>query len=185
MAGFRVSSGPIIKSPRANPRLITFAAMATSPRHTFKKAEKLKSRKQIDLIFREGRSFLAPPVKCYYRPEWQPGKPEDKLEDPGIETGENAHGPGFVALLKTEIKAGFSVSKKQFKHAVDRNRVKRLMREAYRLHKHSLQTKLAEKPVTLEVFFVYIDRSLPAFGLVEEKIKYCLRRLGKMEEDKP
>lgn len=35
--------------------------------HTFPKAEKLKSRKQIDLLFREGKSFFAAPVKCFYR----------------------------------------------------------------------------------------------------------------------
>jgi ribonuclease P protein component len=219
--------------------------MPTPPQHTFPKAEKLKSRKQIDLLFQCGKSFFAAPVKCYYRveglkdiqvdeltslqveelvgvksktanvksdasayPQRQNPEPETLSagqagSNPKPETlsaGQAGSNPKPETLsagqagsnLKPQtknhkqqtinIKAGVSVSKKNFKHSVDRNRIKRLLREAYRLHKHTLMVKLADKQVTLEVFFVFTDRSLPTFSLVEEKMKYCLRRLGKIAE---
>ena len=231
---------------------VTFAPMPTPPQHTFPKAEKLKSRKQIDLLFQCGKSFFAAPVKCYYRveglkdiqvdeltslqveelvgvksktanvksdasayPQTQNPKPEtlsagqagSNPEPETLSAGQAGSNPKPETLsagqagsnpepetsnLKPQtknhkqqtinIKAGVSVSKKNFKHSVDRNRIKRLLREAYRLHKHTLMEKLADKQVTLEVFFVFTDRSLPTFSLVEEKMKYCLRRLGKIAE---
>ena len=210
---------------------VTFAPMPTPPQHTFPKAEKLKSRKQIDLLFQCGKSFFAAPVKCYYRVEGLKDIQVDELtslqveelvgvksktanvksdasaypqtQNPKPETlsaGQAGSNPKPETLsagqagsnLKPQtknhkqqtinIKAGVSVSKKNFKHSVDRNRIKRLLREAYRLHKHTLMEKLADKQVTLEVFFVFTDRSLPTFSLVEEKMKYCLRRLGKIAE---
>ena len=210
---------------------VTFAPMPTPPQHTFPKAEKLKSRKQIDLLFQCGKSFFAAPVKCYYRVEGLKDIQVDELtslqveelvgvksktanvksdasaypqtQNPKPETlsaGQAGSNPEPETLsagqagsnLKPQtknhkqqtinIKAGVSVSKKNFKHSVDRNRIKRLLREAYRLHKHTLMVKLADKQVTLEVFFVFTDRSLPTFSLVEEKMKYCLRRLGKIAE---
>lgn len=208
--------------------------MTGAPRHTFPKAEKLKSRKQIDLIFREGKSFFAAPVKCFYLISHEPltdGQPE-KMQAEGVkgETGNvKAEGPVHPQTSNPELqtqnikpqitinhkqqtfnektsnlkaatpnpqpqitinhkqqtinlKAGFSVSKRNFKHSVDRNRIKRLLREGYRLHKHSLMDKLADRQITLEVFFVFTDRTLPTFDLVEEKTKYCLRRLIKIVE---
>jgi ribonuclease P protein component len=209
--------------------------MSATPSHSFPKAEKLKSRKQIDLLFREGKSFFAAPVKCYYRVEGREaeirntkfeirnGEEDLRFTIYDLRLGEEAEGkrnpepelnsfPEGVAgetdtkdekfladrggpeskIRNTKfeirngdrqwvgVKAGFSASKKQFKKSVDRNRIKRLMREAYRLHKHKLMVLSEEQAISLEVFFVFTDRSLPTFDLVEEKMKYCLRRLGKI-----
>lgn len=177
--------------------------MTAIARHTFPKAEKLKSRKQIDLLFREGKSFFAAPVKCYFRIEVS-GLRVDELTSLQVDgltslevdelTGLSADKHGLEVDVVHEhqtinpkpetqnLKAGFSVSKRNFKHSVDRNRIKRLLREAYRLHKHTLLEKSTISNKTLEVFFVFTDRTLPTFDLVEEKMKYCIRRLGKIVE---
>ena len=92
------------------------------------------------------------------------------------DTGENADGAGPVQI-------GVSASKRNFKKAVDRNRVKRLLRETYRLNKHPLLQKAAERQKQLQVFFIYIDKTLPTFAPLEEKMGYCLKRLVKILED--
>ena len=79
---------------------------------TFKKAERLCSKKTIEKLFAEGKSFLSFPLKVVV------------LEMP--DSGEY------------KAQAAFTVSKKIFKKAVKRNLVKRKMREAYRLNKHIL-----------------------------------------------
>jgi ribonuclease P protein component len=186
--------------------------MTSTPRHTFPKGEKLKSRKQIDLLFQGGKSFFAAPVKCYYRVERLMGLQVDELTNLQVEelvgvkseTGNvkidiqpenptsNKNRPVLVEGKQqtsnfkhptSNILAGVSVSKKNFKKSTDRNRIKRLLREAYRLHKHKLKEKLDSQNKTLEVFFVFTDKTLPTFALVEEKMKYCLRRLSKIVEE--
>lgn len=157
--------------------------------HTFSKAEKLKSRKRIELLFSEGKSFFAAPVKCYYRVEGL-RNPKNEPDGTNAAPDKSVHPPtgrdraiGNLVSPASKLQAGVSVSKRHFKHATDRNRIKRLMREAYRLHKYKLQEKLMDRQLTLEVFFVFTDRTIPTFALVEEKIKYCLRRLGKIVEE--
>ncbi|HLT32868.1 MAG TPA: ribonuclease P protein component [Aquaticitalea sp.] len=78
-------------------------------KYTFNKKEKLKSEKLIAQLFDEGQSVAAYPLRLVYLPT---------TFDDG-----------------TKIKTGVSVSKRHFKKAVDRNRLKRLMRESYRLQK--------------------------------------------------
>jgi ribonuclease P protein component len=170
--------------------------MTSTPRHTFPKAEKLKSRKQIDLLFQGGKSFFAAPVKCFYRVEGLVGVKSETVNVKGetanvkMETGaenptSNIRRPELAEGKHptSNILAGVSVSKKNFKKSTDRNRIKRLLREAYRLHKHKLKEKLDSQNKTLEVFFVFTDKTLPTFALVEEKMKYCLRRLSKIVEE--
>jgi ribonuclease P protein component len=169
--------------------------MSTSNRHTFPKAEKLKSRKQIDLLFREGKSFFAAPVKCYYR---LTGLQVDGLTSLQVDRleGETVNTPHHLMHEKptlnpktpnpnlqiSNLKGGFTASKKNFKKAAERNRIKRLLREAYRIHKAPLLEKAAERQLQLEVFFVFTDKTMPSFALIEEKMKYCIRRLGKIVE---
>ena len=69
------------------------------------------------------------------------------------------------------------MSGKNFKRAVDRNRVKRLTREAYRLQKKQLQEATIEKKLQLNIFFIYTGKELPNYALVREKIEVVLKKL--------
>lgn len=102
---------------------------------SYPKSEKLKSKKTIDLLFSKGKSVSKYPLRLVY-----------VESDYGI--AENS---------EQKIKMGVSVSKKYFKHAVDRNYFKRLLREAYRLNKHLLIDHL-EKPHAFMFFYQSNDR---------------------------
>jgi ribonuclease P protein component len=126
------------------------------------KEERLKSRKLIERLFREGKSFALFPFRVYYAP-LPPGEPHS---DP-------------VPGASSRLQAGFGASSRNFKKAVDRNRIKRLSREAYRLQKQALYEWLKEKDRTLAVFFIYTGKELPDYGLVRDKIGLALQKLMK------
>lgn len=74
-------------------------------------------------------------------------------------------------------KFGISVPKKKFKRAVDRNRIKRLTKEAIRVNKAALYEELRNKSVSIHVMVVCNADSIPNFNVVEIKIKEVLNRL--------
>ena len=90
----------------------------TKMNFTYPKAEKLKSKTAIDLLFSKGKSVSKYPLRLVYI---------------AGDFGEN-----------TSIKMGVSVSKKNFKNAVDRNYFKRVLRETYRLNKHLLLDNMTQ-----------------------------------------
>ena len=129
--------------------------METKQRYTFKKDEKLKSRKTIEQLFKDGKSFSNFPFRVLW-----------KFNDTG-----------------GSIQTGFAVSTKHFKKAVDRNRIKRLMREAYRLQKNELQSLLTHQQKQLAVFIIYVGNELPEYDLVFDKITNVLTRLIKISNE--
>ena len=118
---------------------------------TLNKNERLKRRKIIEQLFSEGRAVSAFPIRVQY-----------KLVD---------------ELLAEPLQAGFSASSRTFKRAVDRNRIKRLMREAYRLQKAELEQALQTKQRRLALFLIYTGRELPEYALIKEKMDVVLKKL--------
>lgn len=130
--------------------------MEPRQRYRFKKEEKLKSRKTIEQLFKEGKSFSNFPFRIL----WQ-----------------------FNESAPAPLQTGFAVSSKHFKHAVDRNRIKRLMREAYRLQKNQLQNDLTQQQKYLAVFFVYVGNEIPDYAFVFEKTGHVISRLIKITNE--
>jgi ribonuclease P protein component len=134
--------------------------LESKQRYTLGKAEKLKSRKAIEQIFKEGKSFAVSPFRVLY------------LQAPAISPLQTAN---------CKLQTAFSVSKRYFKKATDRNRVKRLMREAWRLQKNNLAQQINNK--NLKVFIIYTGNELPAYDMVFEKITAVIKRLIKINDE--
>ncbi len=74
---------------------------------------------------------------------------------------------------------GFSVPKKKFKSSVHRHRVRRLIVEAWRLHKHELYA-VVPKHLQLHIFFVYTDIKLPEYTPVELAVVAGIEKLAQL-----
>lgn len=129
--------------------------METTQRYLLKKEDRLKSQKAIETLFKQGLSF--------------------------------SHFPFRVLWLKPNIgeglQVGFSASTKNFKKATDRNRIKRLMREAYRLQKNDLQFRLLSKQKSLHLFIIFIGKDLPDYEVIFEKTSAVLKRITKLVDE--
>ena len=112
----------------------------------FPKSEKLKSKKAIELLFTEGKSITNYPVKVFYLPS-------DTIK---------------------KSQAAFAVPKRNFKTAVDRNRIKRQLREAYRLQKHLLKN---EGDLKFTFFFLYIGNEKLSYSKIESSVKTLIKKI--------
>lgn len=83
-----------------------------------------------------------------------------------------------VGELDAPVSILVSVSKRHFKRAVKRNRMKRRIREAYRVNKQELLNVLAQKQIRLAVAFIYLSDDLVAFSVIEERMKTALARIA-------
>ncbi|HTF05701.1 MAG TPA: ribonuclease P protein component [Bacteroidia bacterium] len=120
---------------------------------TFKKEERLGGLKIFEELTSKGSSFFAHP----FRIVWM------KVDD----------------AQKFPVRIAFAVPKRNFKRAVKRNRIKRQLREAYRLHKEELYSALKQKSVKIAVMLVYTPKEQPDYAGLEGKIILSLQRLLK------
>jgi ribonuclease P protein component len=155
-------------------------------RYTWTKAEKLKSRKRIEWVFKEGKSLSVFPFKVFYLLAHPPAA----TAQPIAATSSAAHPVATISTVPlphqapslpppAPLQAGFGAGSRHFKKAVDRNRIKRLSREAYRLQKQPLTDALAEKERSMALFFIYTGKELPDHSTVKAKIGVLLQKLIK------
>ncbi len=109
-------------------------------------------------IFSEGKSFTVFPIKVIYL--------ETKIP------------------LDFPVKVAVGASGRHFKKAVQRNRIKRLLRECYRTEKLPLHSLLEQQNKELIVFLLYIDKVLPEYAVIKTKMPLIIQKLIKALNEK-
>ena len=113
----------------------------------FPRSHRLKSSLLIRDVMRQRHALFCFPIKCFYTVQTASVEP---------------------------VKTAFMVSKKRFHHAVDRNRVKRLMREAYRLNR---QEFALPESVSANICWMFVGTELPSYAQVEASFRTLLKEL--------
>jgi ribonuclease P protein component len=118
---------------------------------TFRKSERLCSKKAIADLFENGRSFYSFPFQIIW-----------------IKRGSGIISPAQVAI---------SVSKKTFRNAVTRNLIRRRIREAYRRNKHVLYDFLISEKTDIAFIIIFKDKSIPEYVTIEKAIGNSIVKL--------
>ena len=131
--------------------------MQNNRSYSLGKTERLKSRKQIEALFKTGKKLTLSPFRLLYQ----------------------------IEPVRGIIKAGFTVSSKNFPRAVDRNRIKRLSREAYRILNNEFKTRFSGDRNQICLFFIYTSREILSYEQISSSVKQILNKLIRIanEED--
>ena len=121
-------------------------------RFTLSKSERISSLKAIDKLFKDGRGVMKHPIRLV----WLKTLP---TEDHG-----------------SPVQVMFSAPKKKFSRAVDRNRIKRLIREGYRLYKPAFYDLLPSDQ-TFHIAFIYIGNEILSMELIQKKMILALESM--------
>jgi ribonuclease P protein component len=121
-----------------------------SNKFTYSKKEKLCSRKVITELFENGNAFYSESFRLLW------------LKSDDINP--------FPAL------SAISVGKKSFSKAVDRNRIKRLIREAWRLNKHYLYNELEKLNIQIVIMIIYTGDKVPDYNELEQQMQNLIRK---------
>ncbi|MBK9336889.1 MAG: ribonuclease P protein component [Lewinellaceae bacterium] len=133
------------------------AAESTNTMQTFSRSERLKSRKLIGRLFREGNSYIAYPLRVVWLP---------------VAEMDNAR--AFFEENRAQL--AISVPKRVFKTAVARNRLKRQVREAFRLHKHEFYEKLAAADQRIVLMLVLVAKTEVAYSEIDAGVVKMIRK---------
>ena len=132
--------------------------MDDEQRFTFTKEERVTGDRRIETLFARGRSFMAYPFKVVFL--------ENECSFP----------------VSFPISVLITVPKKRIRSAVKRNRMKRLIREAYRLNRHFFDRSLLRENVRLDIAFVYVKDDNADYPMVEKGVRKALLALGRQLE---
>lgn len=122
------------------------------PPYTLSKEERIYAQKRIETIFSGSESFIAYPLRVVFT------------------IRELVKGEPSVAML-------VSVSKRRFKRANKRNRVKRLVREAFRLRKYDFADIAELRGISIDLAFLYLKEDLPSFEEIEKAMAKTVNTL--------
>jgi ribonuclease P protein component len=125
------------------------------PTHTLNKLERLKGHTKIRSVFNAGEKFKVFPLTVFYLFE-------DRTE---------------LAHISSPLKMGVAVGTRNFKKAVDRNLLKRRIREAYRIQNTALKQQVLSSPFELSLFYIYGDNQIHEYANISMAIKKSLDKL--------
>jgi len=120
-------------------------------RNTFSKSERLYLKSRIDRLFKQGTSKRAGCLRMIYF------EPDESMESP--------------------VQVMFSVPKKQFHRAIQRNLIRRRMSEAFRMNKHDLYASCVKEKKNLLLAFLYSGTSIEIFQVIERHMKQLLSKI--------
>ncbi|MCA1757359.1 MAG: ribonuclease P protein component [Bacteroidales bacterium] len=121
-------------------------------RFTFGKNDRLKGVKSVALLFGDGKTFFSYPFRIVWN----------------------------FTLAHPEIasRTGISVPKREFKRAVDRNRIKRIFRESWRHRKKRLDVLISEHNKEIDIMFIYTGREIPSLSSMDGYIDKAMAKFS-------